>query len=321
MHFAVPERDRIFRRYSVWILFYSVFVILWGAFVRASLSGDGCGDHWPLCDGELLPSSPSFQKAVEFLHRTTSGLAWIACGVGFLGARLWFKTDDVRRTSSGWVLFFMTTEALIGAGLVLLEMVAQNQVQGRAWWMAAHLSNTFLLLGAMCWQTWSSFYPAATSRGFFDTAVQRWIALACASLVAISITGALAALGDTLYLGTDFGTHLSLQTYRTAPPLIQARLLHPLTALLGAAIIVTALGYTVGAETSVQAHRIAIGCLVCVILQLGIGATNVALLAPAWLQIVHLFFADLLWIGLIFLALERATAHRTALWVREPSRA
>ncbi|MEM6962977.1 MAG: COX15/CtaA family protein, partial [Myxococcota bacterium] len=84
----MPERDRIFRRYSVLILFYSVFVILWGAFVRASLSGDGCGDHWPLCDGELLPSSPSFQKAVEFLHRTTSGLAWIACGVGFLGARL-----------------------------------------------------------------------------------------------------------------------------------------------------------------------------------------------------------------------------------------
>ena len=35
----------------------NLLVIVWGAYVRASFSGDGCGDHWPLCNGQVIPAT------------------------------------------------------------------------------------------------------------------------------------------------------------------------------------------------------------------------------------------------------------------------
>lgn len=54
---------------------YNLLVILWGAFVRATGSGAGCGDHWPLCDGQVIPRAPSTEMLIEFTHRLTSGVA------------------------------------------------------------------------------------------------------------------------------------------------------------------------------------------------------------------------------------------------------
>ena len=146
---ASKPRHKALARFALGLLVYTVPVILWGAFVRASLSGDGCGDHWPLCDGELVPLDPTSKKAVEFTHRVTSGFAWIFALVGYLWARrLEPKGSSIRR-AAGWVLVFMTTEALVGAAIVVLRMVASNPEVARAGWMAAHLVNTFVLLGAV----------------------------------------------------------------------------------------------------------------------------------------------------------------------------
>ena len=60
------------------VLAYNIAVILWGAYVRASGSGAGCGEHWPLCNGVVLPRDPSTATLIEFSHRITSGLALIA---------------------------------------------------------------------------------------------------------------------------------------------------------------------------------------------------------------------------------------------------
>ena len=38
------------------------------------------------------------------------------------------------------------------------------------------------------------------------------------------------------------------------------------------------------------------------ILQLGAGVINLVLLAPVWMQVVHLLLADLVWITLVLLA-------------------
>ena len=59
------------------LLVYTVAVVLWGAYVRATLSGDGCGDHWPLCNGVAVPTDPSIKTIVELTHRVTSGLCWL----------------------------------------------------------------------------------------------------------------------------------------------------------------------------------------------------------------------------------------------------
>ncbi len=90
--------------------------MLWGAYVRASLSGDGCGDHWPLCNGVVLPVEPSSKTIIELTHRITSGVCWIWILAMWLVARGLFARGHATRAAAGWSLFFMTTEALVGAG-------------------------------------------------------------------------------------------------------------------------------------------------------------------------------------------------------------
>src|SRR5215467_12703113 len=69
------------------VLAYNVAVIAWGAFVRASGSGAGCGRHWPLCNGEVVPRPTSVATVIEATHRATSGLALVGV-VGLLVATI-----------------------------------------------------------------------------------------------------------------------------------------------------------------------------------------------------------------------------------------
>src|SRR5689334_1905422 len=62
-------------RFAWFVVAYNVAVVVWGAYVRATGSGAGCGSHWPLCNGEFLPSAPQTKTAIEFTHRVTSGLS------------------------------------------------------------------------------------------------------------------------------------------------------------------------------------------------------------------------------------------------------
>ena len=62
-------------KYAWFVLAYNLVVILWGVFLRASLSGVGCGEHWVTCGGEFIPSAPQLKTQIEFFHRITSSLA------------------------------------------------------------------------------------------------------------------------------------------------------------------------------------------------------------------------------------------------------
>src|SRR5258708_29643183 len=61
---------------------YNIAVILWGAYVRASGSGAGCGSRWPLCNGEILPSVIQSRTLIEFMPRGTSAFSLVV--VSFL---------------------------------------------------------------------------------------------------------------------------------------------------------------------------------------------------------------------------------------------
>ena len=128
---------------------FTVFVILWGALVRATGSGAGCGSHWPLCNGEVVPQAPAVATIIEFGHRLTSGLALILAVALWRVARRSLPAEAPARRAALASLIFMITEALIGAGLVLLEYVADDQRLARGFWVAGHLVNTFLLVAAL----------------------------------------------------------------------------------------------------------------------------------------------------------------------------
>ena len=108
------------------MLAYNLAVILWGAYVRASGSGAGCGAHWPLCNGEVIPRAPSIATLVEYSHRLTSGLALLGVVALMVWTwRVWGRGHPARRGAL-LSLIFILTEAAVGAGLVLFELVADN---------------------------------------------------------------------------------------------------------------------------------------------------------------------------------------------------
>src|SRR5574339_263352 len=131
------------------VLAYNIAVILWGAYVRASGSGAGCGAHWPLCNGEVIPRSPSIETLIEYSHRLTSGLALIAVVWMLAWTRRVVPAGHPARRGAWLSVFFILTEAAVGAGLVLFELVADNATMARAMFMAVHLLNTFLLLASL----------------------------------------------------------------------------------------------------------------------------------------------------------------------------
>lgn len=286
-----------FRTVAWATLLLTLGVILWGAYVRATGSGAGCGSHWPTCNGEIIPRTKTgIDTLIEFTHRATSGLVFLAALAQVVFAFRVFPKGHAIRYGAALSMFFMVTEALVGAGLVLFELVAHNTSIARAYWMAVHLINTFLLVASMTSTVyWASggVLPKRGARGasFFVT---------CGALfgvVAVGVTGAIAALGDTLYPAKSLAEGLAADVSNTAHLLVQLRVFHPIVAAVVAAYTLFSMGF-VGLQQPAL-RKMARGVMGLVALQIGAGFLNVALLAPVWMQIVHLLLADLVWMGLV----------------------
>jgi cytochrome c oxidase assembly protein subunit 15 len=287
-------RNGGFRRFAWCVLIYNVLVVLWGGYVRASGSGAGCGSHWPLCNGVMVPAAPKIETIIEFTHRLTSGLAVAAAVVLCVwGFRVFPRGHRGRKTASLAVVFLLM-EALLGAGLVLFRYVAQDASAGRAWYLSAHLVNTQLLLGMLAATAWL----AGPDRPAGAPLLNRF---ALPAALAAAITGALAALGDTLFPAASLAAGMAREFSEAAPMLLRLRLLHPVAAVAAAVFLIVC-------ALRAGSSRYARWVLILVFAQVGFGILNWILLAPIWMQIGHLLLADLLWISLVLLYLE----HRVA---------
>jgi heme A synthase len=289
-----------FAKYAWFTLAFNLLVIVWGAYVRASGSGAGCGSHWPLCNGAVIPDSPTIKTVVEFSHRLSSGLALLLVLVAFIWAfRSYAPKHQLRRYASA-AMFFMLMEAAIGAGLVLFEMVAENKSIARALWMSAHLINTFLLVGTLALMAWE-----ATTDERFDIRGGRtinWIFVAAivATLI-LGVSGAVSALGATLFPVTSLAEGLKQDLSPTAHILIRLRFFHPLIAIgVSGLLILTAL-IARSRHPIEKVKRWSKALIALTLIQLGAGAVNLLLHAPTWLQLVHLLLSDFVWIALVLL--------------------
>jgi heme A synthase len=285
-------------RFAQITLAYNVAVILWGAYVRATGSGAGCGSHWPLCNGEVLPRAASVETLVEFSHRVTSGLALVAVVV--LCWWTWRGTPrrHPARAGAAWTLALMITEAAVGAGLVLFQLVADNASMARALFMGAHLINTFFLLAALALTAhWLADGARIQTTGRPEATAA--ILAGAVGLLLVGVSGAIASLGDTLFPSASLADALGADLSPTSHLLIRLRVLHP------------ALAVVVGLGLAATAHRLPIArhdrrgraaasaVAVLALAQLGLGFVNVMLLAPVWLQLLHLLLADALWLAFV----------------------
>jgi heme A synthase len=289
--------------YGWGVLLYTIFVVLWGAYVRATGSGAGCGSHWPLCNGEVVPQVSHTTTLIEFGHRLTSGLALLLV----VGLVVWavraFPRGSLVRLSAWWALFFMLTESLIGAGLVLFELVADNSSTYRAIWMALHLVNTFLLLIPLVLTPWLAARGGVWQWG--RPGLLAWgLGVALMGVLWLGASGAVTALGNTLFPAVSLSEGLRQDFSPTAHVLIRLRVLHPVIALVVGFYLFALMQHIQHHYNALAVRRLAWLVTLVLATQLVLGALNVVLMAPIWLQQMHLLLANALWVSLVLLCAE-----------------
>jgi heme a synthase len=295
---AETWHSRGVQRFAWGVLGYNVAVILWGSIVRATGSGAGCGEHWPLCNGTVIQHSPRMETIIELTHRVTSGVALIAMLVLLAWTFAATAKRHLARLSVVAAAILTFNEALLGALLVLLGKVAHDQSASRAVYLSLHLANTLLLLAAIALTSHFLSRPAGFMRGSVE---YRALGIACVGLAAtlfVGVSGSLAALGDTLFPATSLRSALAQDFSAKSAWLLRIRWLHPTLGFIAGAFICWLIFTSAWKGRN---RKLAIGVVALLALQYALGAADIALLAPTWMQIVHLLGADVLWIALVVL--------------------
>ncbi len=297
-----------FAKYAWFTLVWNLVVILWGVFLRASKSGDGCGQHWLTCQGEVIPSAPELKTIIEYSHRITSFLAFVAVLVLVVWAFRSYQRGSVVRRTAFVSFIFIITEALVGAGLVLTGNTAEALTAARPFWMAGHLINTFILLAFL---TLTARYACCGEPTRQPMAAKYKVAIAVgiAAIFIVGITGSIAALAHMVFPAGTLAEGVARDFSPASNYLVRLRLLHPITAILTSVFLIFLTGWLAGQtghEAGVKRWSNVLAILVLV--QIAFGSATLLMLAPIVMQLGHLLLADLIWISYILLAANFAAA-------------
>ncbi|GAB1421752.1 heme A synthase [Anaerolineales bacterium] len=300
-----------FRRYAWIVIFYNIGVILWGAIVRATGSGAGCGNHWPTCNGDIIPQPEAIETMIEFAHRLTSGFSGILVIILLIWAFKLYPPHRFVRINAILSFLFILIEGGLGALLVRLELVADNTSASRAVVIGLHLINTLVLLLFLTLVAWGASKQAEEIHKRIST---KHIFLMTVSLILtalLSAFGAVTALGDTLFPAESLMAGFKADLDSTAHFMIQLRVIHPILALLTAFYLFYLGAYIRRKFTQSNVQKLWRNIFFIILLQLSIGFINVIFLAPIWVQLIHLALADILWIALVVVFAE--------MWITNPS--
>ena len=268
--------------------------------MRSTGSGAGCGSHWPLCNGQIIPRAPQIETVIEFSHRVASGLSLAFILVLVVWAwRSSAQGHPIRRTSA-FALVFILTEALIGAWLVLSQLVTNNASIDRTVALSLHLINTFFLLASLALTArWATIGNAGRP---VKRRMEFWlVGLACLATLILSASGAVTALGDTLFPPTTILDGFRQDFSAAANFLTKLRVFHPFIGASFGIYLATVLLWLRRRHSQISIRMLTSGVISLFLWQGVLGMVNVALLAPVWLQLMHLLTSALIWIGLILL--------------------
>ncbi|HKX83042.1 MAG TPA: COX15/CtaA family protein [Pyrinomonadaceae bacterium] len=294
-----------FAKYAWFVLAYNIVVILWGVFLRASKSGDGCGQHWLTCGGEVVPSAPELKTVIEFSHRITSALAGLlVIGLVAWAFVIWRKswtsvTSRALKMAVG-SLILVILEGLLGAGLVLTGNTAETLTPERPFWMAAHLMNTLVLLTFLTLTAW---YATGGARLVIpsDRSIRLIFAFIIACYLMIGFTGSIAALGGMIFPSESLTEGILKDFTPTSHFLLKLRPLHPIVSVVSAVFLIFAVGWIKARTKRPNVAKWSNIVSVLIATQVAFGAATLLMLAPIVMQIGHLLLADLIWVSLVLL--------------------
>lgn len=306
--------NRRFARATWGLVAFLLAVVAWGAYVRATGSGAGCGAHWPVCNGQMLPRGPALATIIEFSHRVSSALVTLAVLAWAVWGFVAFPRGHRARTGAALGVVAILLEGAIGAALVLLRLTGRDDSLARAAVMGLHLVNTFLLLAVVALTgTWAGGTPRPRLRE--QGAVGVLVAAALLGLVVLGVSGAIAALGDTLFPARSLAEGFRQDVAGGAHVLLRLRVLHPLLAVAVGTLLLGTAAVSSLLRPGPRVRRSAIALASLVLLQLTAGMVNLALLAPIWMQLVHLVLADAVWLAAVLLAAAALAADAPRLAV------
>lgn len=282
------------------VLAYNQCVIVFGAFVRATGSGAGCGSHWPLCNGEVIPRAPRTATLIEYTHRATSGLTLLLIVALLIWVWRVTRSGNPLRWTSAFALLFVLTEALIGAWLVLYGLVTTDDSVARALFMMVHLVNTFLLLAFLALTSWWAS-TGVPGRAGGDSAGMWFLGFAFLATLFLGASGAVTALGDTLFPPATLADAFRQDLSTAAHYLVRLRVYHPFIAAVTAMYLAVVSLWVKRRYPQRSVQALTNGLLVLFAIQIVFGAINVTLLAPVWMQLLHLLVSTLVWIVLVLL--------------------
>jgi len=227
----------------------------------------------------------------------TGGAAFVVLGLLVWTFRATVKGQAARVMAVASMVLLLN-EALLGALLVKLGYVTGNQSMGRVVVLSIHLSNTLLLLAALTLtarllgtgQRWNELRLGGRN------AV--WAVIGLAATLVVGVSGSLAALGDTLFPASSLRMAMEQDFAAASPWLLRLRGVHPVSAVIAAAFVL----WLVAQAKRSGAARLATIVVGLLGFQFALGLADVLLLAPVWMQIVHLLGADLYWVALVTLA-------------------
>jgi len=296
--------NRRFTFYAWGVVIFTLVVILWGDVVQATGSGDGCGAHWPTCNGEVLPVFRGLETFIEFFHRVTSGLSLLLTIGLLVWSRRVFPKGHLVRLGAGLSMFFMITESLVGAGLVLFRLVGEDASIARAVIAPVHLINTLFLIGSLALTAWWSNHPEHRPVWKGQGLVGWALGLGFVGILTVAASGALTSLGDALFPVRNTAEAVGRALTPGEHFLVQLRIYHPFIAVMMSVYGVLVANLVAALRPSNHTRFFARMAGVVFILQLGMGYLNVYEAAPLYTQLPHLLLSDAVWITWLLLAVS-----------------
>lgn len=289
---------KIFHKLCWFLVVYTVLVIVWGAWVRISHSGDGCGNNWPLCDGVYIPNELDQKTLIEYFHRLTSGFYGIFVSGLMIAAFRIFPRKTAARRVALTSFFLMIVEALLGAALVLKGLVGENATIFRVVVMTLHQLNSLLLTGstvALALATRPAYSP--------ETLQFSWKKLFTsgsnlAIFMLLPATGAWAALANTLFPSQNLQEGLVKDLTPHTPWILKLRVIHPILALaIGFYLVYFFFKKSEGTRGDESKANLQVAGILSFALVFGV--LTLLFLSPVWMKLVHLTLAQLVWISLV----------------------
>lgn len=292
-----------FAKYAWFVLAYNILVILWGVFLRASKSGDGCGQHWLTCHGEVVPSAPELKTVIEFSHRIMSALDGLIVLILVIWAvQIWRKDKTqsaVMKMAIGSFVFVLV-EGLIGAGLVLTGNTAGSYSESRPLWAMGHLISTFILLIFMSLTAW---YASGGKVFSLKQSGKNLLLLAVGvfGILLVGMSGSLAALSNMLFPSQSLAEGIAKDFSDASHFLLRLRISHPILSIATSVYLFFLSMWITKKSEDVWTKKFAGYLALLILIQVVFGGLTLVMLAPIVMQVGHLVLADLIWICFILM--------------------